>query len=113
MIEWAASRLIRLTKKYEFEQGLESYMTFYVEHFHATTYCKSSVMTVLQYCSRSSAESLNENIENYQVGALTTLQITVENPVSFHDIPQLWQPSTVKMYFKDELVLIEVFNVHG
>ena len=85
MIEWAASRLIRLTKKYD----LESCMTFYVEHFHATTYCKSSVMTVLQYCSRSSVESMKENIENYQVGASTTSQITVENTVSFHDIPQL------------------------
>ena len=109
MIEWAASRLIRLTKKYD----LESCMTFYVEHFHATTYCKSSVMTVLQYCSRSSVESMKENIENYQVGASTTSQITEENTVSFHDIPQLWQPSTIKMYSKDELVLTEFSNVYG
>ena len=52
-------------------------------------------------------------LKNYPVGAPTTLQITVENRVSFHDIPQLSQPSTEKMSSKDQQVLIEFSSVHG
>ena len=49
MIEWAVSRLARLTKKYDFGQtDLQSCMTLDVEHFHATTHYKTPVR---QCCS--------------------------------------------------------------
>ena len=63
MIEWAVSRLIRLTKKYDFGQtDLQSCMTLDVEHFHATTHYKTPVMKMLQYC-RSLGESMKENVK--------------------------------------------------
>ena len=52
-------------------------------------------------------------LKNCQIGAPTTLQSTVENTVSFHDIPKLLQPSTVKMSSKDQQVLIKFSNVYG
>ena len=112
MTEWAVSRLIRLAKKYNFAQkDLQSCMTFDVKHFHETTHYKTSVMTMLQHC-RSFGE-LMKMLKNYQIGVPTTLQITVENMMSFHDIQQLSQPSTVKMSFKDQEVLIEFSKVYG
>ena len=81
-------------------------MTFDVEHFHVATYYETSVMTMLQYC-RSFGESMKANIKkNYQIGEPITLQITVENMMSFNDISQLSQPSTVKISSKDQQALI-------
>ena len=51
--------------------------------------------------------------KNYQIGVPTTLQITVENTMSFDDIAQLTQPSKVKISSKDQQVLIEFFNGYG
>ena len=74
MIEWAVSRLIRLTKKYDFGQtDLQSCMTFDVEHFHATTHYKTPVITILQHC---------RSFGYYQIGSPTTLEITVAGTLS-------------------------------
>ena len=106
-IDWTASFQIKKINKYDFAQkDLQSFMTFDVEHFHVATYYETSVMTMLQYC-RSFGESMKANIKKkYQIGEPITLQITVENMVSFNDISQLSQPSTVKISSKDQQALI-------
>ena len=87
-------------------------MAFDVEHFHATTRYKTSVMTMLQYC-RSFSESMKENFKKLSNWSAHYLEITVENTVSFYDIPQLTQTSTVKMSSKDQHILIGFSNVYG
>ena len=63
MIEWEVSGLMRLTKKYDFEQtDQQSCMTLDVEHFHATAHYKTPVMTMLQYC-RIFGKLMKENVK--------------------------------------------------
>ena len=63
IIERAVFKLIWLTKKYDFGQtNLQSSMTLYVEHFHATAHYKTLIITMLGYC-KSFGELLKENVK--------------------------------------------------
>ena len=51
LIEWAVSKLMGLTKKYQFgHTDLQSWMTLDVEHFLATIHYRTPVITMFQYC---------------------------------------------------------------
>ena len=51
LIEWAVSKLMGLTKKYQFgHTDLQSWMTLDVEHFLATIHYRTPAITMFQYC---------------------------------------------------------------
>ena len=60
---WTLQRLLAISQKLKYENtNMLSLMTLAIEHFHATTHLKSSLMTQLQY-SREFMTSVTESIK--------------------------------------------------